>query len=1476
MTYPVRWIVALCIAVWITPAVLAQCPPAPSISPTGGATVPFGQITFQWTDVGDQYDFYLGLDGDVPSKIATVEDNELTLTIEPGRSVAWYVVAHKPGCPNGTQSAVGTFNTTCPTTPPALVRPADGARVKPGDQVLFDWTAVPGAAGYDFRMFVDGEWVIVAENLEAATYTGSFPEGARRWEVRTNFNGSCTPLYSQQRDLFVTNATSECGAALPSAVGPANGETVTTGTVTFAWTAVANATQYRLFVSKDDGEFQFFGSTDATSIERLVPRGVIRWFVVARFEDCPEKRSAVASFTAAVPAGCSDAQLTLLSPTAGTTTASPVTLRWSSVPGAEAYRVWIRVDGNAPVAITRTETAEVTLPLPAGRINWYIEAVRAGCEPVVSDEMYFDVTRSASCEGNIAPVIVAPAGSQSSPTVATSPVLLSWSPRDRAIAYRVWVSVNGAAFEDIALTRETSAYADLDPATYAWYVEALYAGCPAAASERRYFVIAEVGPRCPTDPPSIIAPVETTTASSPVTFTWSAVAKAEKYRVHASVDGSDPALLGVTTLTELTRPLPPGTIRWRVEAAFEDCASTFSAPASFTIARSANCTTNAPTLASPADGATSVTPAINFTWSPVAGAVRYVLVARVNDGAPSVLTTTSETSFNLVMGPGRVEWWVVTFFSGCPATESAHARFLISRPEGCEATRPMLLLPSSLRDEVSSPVTFQWTHVPGSDSYRVWVGSETEPAAVVATSTENFVRVDLPPGTYEWFGEAMFDDGCPSTRSARADFRVVAPIACGTPRRPAAQVIGQALSGSPYNVRWTPLANVALYEVQEATRPDFSDATTFTSMQPFLEFSHEVSGGPRQYLYRVRGVSACNDARGPYSAAVGVFVVAPRSANGSAEAGTAETILQTIFLPGSSQPMSFVATADKPWVTITPSAGTLTADGVTLTVTADPDRLVLGTNTATILVQYTTDGRGAQTDATTIGSIPMSVSLVTPVMPAGKGTPPPEALIFSVVGHAAGQNDSLFQSDIRLTNFAAQTMKYDVNFTPSGVDGTKTGSTTSVEIAPGSTLALDDIVASVFGTGTISSATGVLEVRPITATTSTSSLLAPNTNRLRELVTGASSRTYNFTPSGTFGQFIPATRFADFVGRALNGASPTILSLQQVSQSSDYRSNFGFVEASGKAVDLVMRVFDTKNVLIGTIPLSLAASEHRQLNGMLAANGINALADGRVEVEVVNGDGKVTAYVSTVDNRTNDPLLVSATVKGAVVADRYVVPGVAYIDNGAAFWVSDLRIFNAGITATPATLTFHSSLAGTAPVTHEITLDPGEIEVLDNILGAIMGQPNGSGGMITVTTPAPAPLTVTARTYNSTSTGTYGQYIPAVTVAESASAGDRALEVMQLEQSSRFRTNIGIAETSGQPATVEIRMTLPDSLVSPVVTFDLTANQFLQFPLSYFGVTEAIYNARVSVRVIGGSGRVTAYGSAIDAITQDPTYVPAQ
>src|SRR5207248_7632544 len=133
-------------------------------------------------------------------------------------------------------------------------------------------------------------------------------------------------------------------------------------------------------------------------------------------------------------------------------------------------------------------------------------------------------------------------------------------------------------------------------------------------------------------------------------------------------------------------------------------------------------------------------------------------------------------------------------------------------------------------------------------------------------------------------------------------------------------------------------------------------------------------------------------------------------------------VTQQIVIPGQNPPVNFSARADKPWITISPSTGTLGPSGVTLTLTYDPAALKLGTNTGT--VSLTLGGAGIVTRNAVQPVVPVSISLVTPVAPGGKNTPPPDSLIIPAVGHAPGANDSLFESDVRVANPSAQTQKY--------------------------------------------------------------------------------------------------------------------------------------------------------------------------------------------------------------------------------------------------------------------------------------------------------------------------------------------------------------------------------------------------------------------------------------------------------------------
>src|SRR5207253_4333023 len=223
----------------------------------------------------------------------------------------------------------------------------------------------------------------------------------------------------------------------------------------------------------------------------------------------------------------------------------------------------------------------------------------------------------------------------------------------------------------------------------------------------------------------------------------------------------------------------------------------------------------------------------------------------------------------------------------------------------------------------------------------------------------------------------------------------------------------------------------------------------------------------------------------------------------------------------------------------------------------------------------------------------------------------------------------------------------------------------------------------------------------------------------------------------------------------------SILSLQQIAQSAAYRTNFGLVEAAGEPANVVLHVYDKLGNLIKDIPENLLPSEHLALNGLLAANNI-PLDDGRVEVEVVSTTGKVSAYASVLDNLSNDPLLVSPVLKGAVRSNRYTIPGVAYT-NGIANWRTDVRLYNSAASSVSATLTYYPQGAPGSPQSKTISIAAGETRGLDNILNSTFGiaDPSAAGSVL-VTTPTTSSIIASARTDTPTDVGTVGQFIPAV------------------------------------------------------------------------------------------------------------------
>jgi hypothetical protein len=682
---------------------------------------------------------------------------------------------------------------------------------------------------------------------------------------------------------------------------------------------------------------------------------------------------------------------------------------------------------------------------------------------------------------------------------------------------------------------------------------------------------------------------------------------------------------------------------------------------------------------------------------------------------------------------------------------------------------------------------------------------------------------------------------------------------------PRLSVPSNVTSGSGYTVSWTAVTSNTTYEVQESLTADFANSATFGLSGLSKDFTHTVTT-PTTFYYRVRAIS-CGGTAGVYSATSAVVVspVTTTPSGGSADVpvplGSTDLVTFQIFVPGvptagktgvQDDATTYAATTDKPWLTVTPPSGTVPPQGTTLTATGNPAGLPVGATTGTVTVTTNTNMPPVST--------PVSISLVTPVSAVGKGVPPASSLIIPGVAHLDGS--ARFQSDVRLTNANNAATTYQLQYTPANSDGTVAGKATKVTIDPQQTVALNDVVRDFFGVGagTDSGGLGVLQIRALGSSSPLSF---------------SSSRTYANTAAGTYGQYIPAIPFSSFVAQSL-GTKLFTLSLQQVAESDRFRTNLGLVEGSGAPASGRIRIFNDGGTLLKEVPFSLRAGEYVQYNQFLKSQNI-ALEDGRIEIIVDSTTGAVTAYASVLDNKTQDPLLVEPMHLADANASRYVLPGMADLNNGAANFHSDIRLFNSGTEAVNATLTFYPINNPAASKSVARFLGAGQVLAVDNALPSLFGV-TADAGSILVSTGMDSSLVVTGRTYSNAATGgTFGQFIPAVSPDDARGAGQTPLQLLQLEESAQFRSNIGIAEVTGNAATVKVSAFLPDSKVTPSVTFDVKANEFRQLNSFLRSLIPAnTYNARVSVQVTGGSGKITAYGSVIDNRTQDPTYIPAQ
>jgi hypothetical protein len=1085
-------------------------------------------------------------------------------------------------------------------------------------------------------------------------------------------------------------------------------------------------------------------------------------------------------------------------------------------------------------------------PAAAGSVQLTVNAASSTADPDSSNNSASITTLIGACP---AIIISAPSELRSGASAEATATLFEG-------AVYNWSISNGSIDSGDGTAIITFTAGDEGPATLA--VNVTGSGCTLSA-----IVPITVKPRrtCEgTAAPSV--PGEgTTTADAVVTFRWSDVEGASGYRLWLQQGDAPPRSLGRSLDASVTKIIPPGTHHWYVETLFDGCASHESAHVALTILPGQDCDTHgAPQLSAPANDAATTSASIAFSWGAAAKAIEYELWFASAGGVPTLIRTTSDTSFTTDVPPGRLEWYVRAIFGGCAATESAHRTFIYTPPPECTSQRPLLIAPAE-GERLTSPVSFEWRAVSGATSYELYL----DDVLAATTTSPHASGIKVPLDERRWRVRARLAQGCGALDSVESRLVVIAPPPSCTPLEPPVVTApGQISSGVIARIQWTFVAGATAYVVQISSDPQFSRAstsvTTVTTRELPFTFTNESSVPAARYV-RVYAIDTecVLPGTGPFSPVTVVSVLPPTGSNGAALMSDPTDVPYTLSIGAELAGRSFTAAPTEPWITVTPASGIVPPGGLTLHAFAHTANLPAGASTGRVVITTAAEvaGRVRTSDDTTT-STELTVDNISGTTQKPKSTPSPDALTIPAVANVTTFFVK-YQSDFCITNTSAKPIEYQISFVPSGKSGIG-GNTSKTTIEAGATLKINDIINTWFGAQTSS---GTLEIHPVTETG------LPDRN------TFASSRTFAKSPTGgTFGQYVPSVPYANYVFKA-KGA----ISLQQIVQSAKFRTNLGLVEGSGNPVSVQVRTFDAAGKKGGDFTVNLAGSQYTQMN--LKDRGIT-LDDGRIEVEVLSGEGNVTAYASVLANDSNnDPLFVPPVNIGGAGHSKWVVPAVTELTGGSNNWHTDVRIFNSGKVPADLTLVFYSGNNGTA-TTRTLKLLAGEVKKLDGVLPSLFQIPQDAGGALHVSSDAPAPLVVTAHTYNETGKGTYGQFIPAVTPEETVFAGSHPLQILLVEESSKYHSNIGFAEVSGNAVTLEVSVfrqghTEPVLLDGKIPEVTLAANGFLQIDsyLSTLGLAD-VYNARITVRVKEGNGRATAYLSLVDRITGDPTYVPAQ
>jgi hypothetical protein len=227
------------------------------------------------------------------------------------------------------------------------------------------------------------------------------------------------------------------------------------------------------------------------------------------------------------------------------------------------------------------------------------------------------------------------------------------------------------------------------------------------------------------------------------------------------------------------------------------------------------------------------------------------------------------------------------------------------------------------------------------------------------------------------------------------------------------------------------------------------------------------------------------------------------------------------------------------------------------------------------------------------------------------------------------------------------------------------------------------------------------------------------------------------------------------------------------------------------------------------------------------------------------------------------PLAVSATT--LVIPASGTGPGA-----NDSHWQTELTLHNTSASPIAATLTFHDALGSAG--TSSVTVAPRATVAVADVVASRFGRTAATGAIeVAFDTAFAKKLTVSSRTFNKSTTGEFGQDIPAVDQSTIPDAGSTiVLSGPSSATDSRF--NFGVYADSA--STIQWDLVRADGTIAASKEISYAAGTQVQYSFGASTLFNTNSQDNDTVHAIVTNGRAVAYGSVVNNASGDPTYVP--